>query len=155
MLRRYRFWLWTAVVLLLLNALIHSLTFFVQPAPQNETERQLFALVAGYKQDFGAGFQRSMKDLFTALSACFSLVCLLGGLTLGFLARKKTDVRILKGVVGIHVLVFGICFAVMAVFTFLPPIVLTGLIFISLLMTYLVMPRVEPSLSADTIPELS
>ena len=91
-----------------------------------------------------------MKDLFTALSACFSLVCLLGGLTLGFLARKKADVRILKGVVGIHVLVFGICFAVMAVFTFLPPIVLTGLIFISLLMAFLVMPRREPSLSADS-----
>ncbi len=141
MLKRYRFWLWTAVVLLLLNALIHTMTLFIEPAAQNETERQLLALLVGYKQDFGAGFQRSMKEIFIALSACFSLVCLLGGLTLGFLARTEPDLRILKGVVGIHVLVFGICFGVMVAFTFLPPIVLTGLIFISLLIAYVLTPR--------------
>jgi len=141
MFRRYRFWLWLAVVFLLLNALIHSLTLFLQPAAQNETERQLFDLMTSYKQDFGAGFKRSTKELVTALSACFSLVCLLGGLTLAFLLRKQAEVRIMKGVVGIHVLVFGICFAVMAVFTFLPPIVLTGLIFLSLLLAYFLIPR--------------
>lgn len=142
MLKRYRFWLWTAVVLLLLNALIHSLTFFFfQPVPHNETERQLFELMTSYQQDLGAGFKRSTSDLVTALSACFSLVCLLGGLTLGFLLRKQAEVRIMKGVVGIHVLVFGICFAVMVAFTFLPPIVLTGLIFLSLLLAYLLVPR--------------
>ena len=53
----------------------------------------------------------------------------------------------MKGVVGIHVLVFGICFAVMAVFTFLPPIVLTGLIFLSLLLAYFLMPR-QPETSS-------
>jgi hypothetical protein len=141
MLKRYRFWLWTAVVLLFLTALIHGATLFIEPAAQNETERQLLALLVGYKQDFGAGFQRSMKEIFIALSACFSLVCLLGGLTLAYLARTKSDVRILKGVVGIHVLVFGICFGVMAVFTFLPPIVLTGLIFLSLLIAFFLFPR--------------
>lgn len=141
MLKRYRFWLWAAVVFLLLTALIHASTLFIQPAPQNETERQLLGLMTGYKQDFGGGFQRSMKELFTALSACFSLVCLLGGLTLGFLTKAKADVRILRGVVGVHVLVFGICFGVMVAFTFLPPIVLTGLIFVSLLIAFLVMPR--------------
>ena len=141
MLKRYRFWLWTAVVFLFLTALIHASTLFIQPAPQNDTERQLLALLVDYKQDFGAGFQRSMKEIFIALSACFSLVCLLGGLTLAYLARKRTDAGILKGVVGIHVLVFGICFVVMALFTFLPPIVLTGLIFFSLLLSYFLIPR--------------
>ncbi len=141
MVKRYRFWLWTAVVFLLLNALIHSLTLFIQPAPQDETQRQLFDLMANYKQDFGAGFKRSTKELVTALSASFSLLCLLGGLTLAFLLRRQADVRIMKGVVGIHVLVFGICFALIAVFTFLPPIVLTGLIFLSLLLGYFLMPR--------------
>jgi hypothetical protein len=142
MLKRYRFWLWTAVVLLLLNTLIHTLTFFFFQSPaQNETERQLLELMTTYQQDFGAGFKRSTQDLLTALSACFSLVCLLGGLMLGFLLRKQAEVRIMKGVVGIHVLVFGICFAVMVAFTFLPPIVLTGLIFLSLLLAYFLMPR--------------
>lgn len=147
MLKRYRFWLWLAVVLLLLTALIHSLSFFFQPAAQNETERQLLELMTSYKQDFGAGFKRSTKDLVTALSACFSLVCLLGGLTLGFLLRKQAEVRIMKGVVGIHVLVFGICFALMVAFTFLPPIVLTGLIFLSLLLAYCLIPR-QPETSS-------
>ena len=141
MLKRYRFWLWLAVVFLFLTAVIHAISLFLQPAAQNETERQLFDLLANYRQDFGAGFKRSTKELFTALSACFSFLCLLGGLTLAFLLRKQAEVRIIKGVVGIHVLVFGTCFAVMAVFTFLPPIVLTGLIFLSLLLAYFLIPR--------------
>ena len=147
MLKRYRFWLWLAVVVLLLNALIHSVTLFIQPAAQDETQRQLFDLMATYKQDFGAGFKRSTNELVTALSASFSLLCLLGGLTLAFLLRKQAEARIMKGVVGIHVLVFGICFAVMVVFTFLPPIILTGLIFLSLLLGYFLMPRQQETSS--------
>ena len=147
MLKRYRFWLWLAVVVLLLNALIHSVTLFIEPAAQDETQRQLFYLMTSYKQDFGAGFKRSTNELVTALSASFSLPCLLGGLTLAFLLRKQAEVRIMKGVVGIHVLVFGICFAVMAVFTFLPPIVLTGLIFLSLLLAYFLIPRQQETSS--------
>jgi hypothetical protein len=141
MLKRYRFWLWLAVVFLFLTALIHATSLFLEPAAQNETERQLFDLMSSYKQDFGAGFKRSTKELVTALSACFSFLCLLGGLTLAFLLRKQAEVRIMKGVVGIHALVFGICLAVMVVFTFLPPIILTGLIFLTLLLGYFLMPR--------------
>ena len=145
MLKRFRFWLWLAVVLLFITTLIHTSTLFIAPAPQNDTEKQLLHLLTTYRQNFGAGFQRSMKDIFLALSACFSLVSFLGGLTLCYLARKQTDLGILRGIVGIHVLVFGICFAVMAVFTFLPPIILTGLIFLSLLVTYLLIPRQQKS----------
>jgi hypothetical protein len=147
MLKRYRFWLWLAVVVLLLNALIHSVTLFIQPAAQDETQRQLFDLMATYKQDLGAGFKRSTNELVTALSASFSLLCLLGGLTLAFLLRKQAEVRIMKGVVGIHVLVFGICFAVIAVFTFLAPIVLIGLVLLSLLLAYFLIPRQQETSS--------
>lgn len=147
MLKRYRFWLWLAVVFLLLNALIHSVTLFIQPAAQDETQRQLFDLMATYKQDFGAGFKRSTNELVTALSSCFSFLCLLGGLTLAFLLRKQAEVRIMKGVVGIHVLVFGICFAVIAVFTFLAPIVLIGLVLLSLLLAYFLIPRQQETSS--------
>ena len=137
----YRIWLWAAVVVLLLTALIHGMTLFIQPAAQSETERQLLELMTTYKTDFGAGFKRSTKELVTALSSCFSLVCLLGGLTLAYLARRRVDERTLKGVLGVHVLVFGICFGIMVVFTFLPPIVLTGLSFLLLSITYFLIPR--------------
>ena len=128
MLKRYTFWLWLAVVFLFLAGLIHSIGLFIGPAPANETERQLFDLMMNYKQDLGAGFQKSMWDLFTALSSCFTFLCLLGGLNITYLLKKKVRLGILKGIVRIHLLVFGVCFVVMAIFTFLPPIVLTGLL---------------------------
>ena len=49
----------------------------------------------------------------------------------------------MKGILAINVAIFGVCFLVMAVFTFLPPIVCTGLIFINLLAAYIVVPKIE------------
>src|SRR4030095_7889614 len=128
MFKRYTLWLWIAIVFMLLNAAVHSVTLFIEPAPQNETERQLVQLMATYRNDFGAGFHPTPHNLFTALSSCFSLLCLLGGLMNAYLIKKRVGAEIMRGVIAIDLLVFGICFIVMAVFTFLPPIVLTGLI---------------------------
>ena len=136
-----------AIIFLFLTALIHAATLFLQPAPQNETERQLFELLTSYKRDFGAGFKRSTKELVTALSSCFALVSLLGGLTLTYLVKKRVEGSLLKGLVGIHAIVFGICFAIMAAFTFLPPIILTGLIFVSLLVAFVLIPKPEVVIS--------
>ncbi|HEY4611920.1 MAG TPA: hypothetical protein VII11_02945 [Bacteroidota bacterium] len=141
MFKRYTFWLKTAIVFQLLTAAIHSLSLFVTPVPQNETERQLLDLMTNYRQDAGAGFTPSAADLMKALSSCFSLVCLLGGLTNAYLLKKNVSVEILRGMTGIQLLVFGICFAMMAFFTFLPPIVLTGLIFVSLVATFFILPK--------------
>ena len=137
MLKRYTFWLWMAVVFMLLTAAVHSISFFVNPVPQNEIERQLVDLMRTYKNDFGAGFHPTMGNLFTALSSCFSLLCLFGGLTNAYLLKKKVGPGILKGFVAINLLVFGICFVMMLVFTFLPPIILTGLIEVFLILAIL------------------
>jgi hypothetical protein len=142
--RRFNFWLWLAVVFQLLTAAIHSVGLFISPTPTNETERQLIDLMLNYKQDMGAGFHRSMWNLFTALSSCFSLLCLLGGLTNFYLLKKKIEAGVVKGLVGIQVLVFGICFGVTLAFTFLPPIVLTGLVLISLLAAFLTATKNQP-----------
>jgi hypothetical protein len=140
MLKRYTFWLWTAVVFQLLTALFHSISLFVTPEAQSETERQLISLMNTYRIDAGGGFHPTIGNLFTALSSCFSLLCLLGGLTNILLLKKKASPDILKGSVGTHVVVFGACFAMMAFFTFLPPIILTGLIFVSLVISYVLVP---------------
>lgn len=144
MLKRYTFWLWLAVVFLLLTGLIHSISLFISPVPANETERQMLALMSTYKQDMGAGFHRSMWNLFTALSACFTFVCLLGGLTIAYLLKKKAPADILKGVVRIHLLVFTACFVLMVVFAFLPPIVLTGLVVLFLAIGLFTIPSALP-----------
>ena len=132
--KKYTFWLKTAAVFQLITAFVHLLSFFFRPPPNNDTERQLFDLIQSYKFDFGAGFHRSMGDLTTGLSICFCLVCLLGGLMNLHLLRKKVESDVMRGVININLLVFGMCFAGMLIFTFLPPIVLTGLIFVSLIM---------------------
>ena len=146
MLKRYTFWLSAAVIFQLITAVVHSLSFFLKPVPENETEQQLLGLLGSFQNDLGAGFHRSYADLFTALSSCFSFLCLLGGLTLGYLLIKQTEPSVMKGVIGINVIVFGAVFVVMAVFTFLPPIILTGLIFINLLAAYLVVPKIESAI---------
>ena len=141
--KRYTFWLSAAVLFMLITAVIHSLSLFIQPAPSNDTERQMLELMSNYRMDMGAGFSRTFSNLFTALSSCFSFVCLLGGLTLGYLMIKHTEPKLMKGVIGIHLVVFGVIFLVMSVFTFLPPIICTGLIFVNLLAAYIVVPKIE------------
>lgn len=147
MLKRHTLWLWLAVVFLFLAGLIHSIGLFIAPVPANETERQMLDLMMNYKLDMGEGFHKSMWNLFTALSASFTFICLLAGLTVAYLLKKRAPADILKGIVGIHLLVFGVCFVVMLVFTFLPPIVLTGLVVLFLLIGWLTIPPpvVEPA----------
>lgn len=148
MLKRYTFWLWTAVVLQLLTAFFHLLSFFVTQVPNNEIERQLLEMMATHKLDMGGGFHPTTANLLTALSSCFSFLCLLGALINAHLLRNKAAADLLKGIVLINILVFGGCFAVMAIFTFLPPIILTGLIFVSLVLSYLCL-RFRPTPPAD------
>jgi len=137
MLKKYTFWFWTAVTFQFLTALMHSVSFFVTQIPNNETERQILELMATHKLDMGGGFHPTTANLLTALSSCFSFLCLFAGLINAYLLKKKMLPELMKGILLINILVFGGCFAVMAIFTFLPPIILTGLIFVSLILSYL------------------
>jgi hypothetical protein len=127
LLKRYTFWLWLAVVFLFLTGAVHSVALFITPQPGNEVERQMIELMTTHKQDMGAGFHPTMWNLLTALSSCFSFLSFITALTLAYLLKKKVDPGILKGIVRIDLLVFAGCFIVMAIFTFLLPIVMTGL----------------------------
>ena len=146
MLKRYTFWLWIAIAFLLLNTIIHTITLFIQPAPQNEIERQLIQLMTTYHNDFGAGFHPTPQNLFTALSSCFSLLCLLGALMNAYLVKKRVSIEIMRGVLAIDLLVFGICFVVVAIFTFLLPIIMTGLIVVFLTLAFITLLR-EPRMT--------
>src|SRR6476620_8117698 len=106
MLKRYTFWLTAAVLFMFLTAGVHSISFFVTPGITNETQRQLHELLHNYREDMGAGFNRSFFDLFTALSACFPLLCMLGGLTLGHLLLRHAEPALMKGIIGINLAIF-------------------------------------------------
>ncbi|MBK8464628.1 MAG: hypothetical protein IPL32_02250 [Chloracidobacterium sp.] len=141
MLTRYTFWFTAAVLIQLLTGVFHGFSLVIQPEPANETERQLLTLMSTYKMDAGAGFAPTFQNLFTALSSCFTFLCLFAALINGYLIWKHTDVNVMKGIIGINAAVFGSVFIVMAYFTFLPPILCTGLIFFNLLAAFVVIPK--------------
>ncbi|MBK7788698.1 MAG: hypothetical protein IPN73_09300 [Saprospiraceae bacterium] len=129
--KRASFFVRVTWIFMVLTAVIHSLSFFAEPTAANETESQLLHLMQSYKADMGAGFHRSMDELFTSISACLSLLCLLGGLVTLYLSKAPIEIKIFRGIMLIHTLIFGIAFVVMLFFAFLPPIVCMGLIFIT------------------------
>ena len=141
--KRYTFWFKTAVVFQLLSGLIHSVSFFVTQTAENETERQMLNLITTYKMDLGAGFHPTFSNLFTALSSCFTFLCLFAALTNGYLLWKQTEPSVMKGIIAINLIVFGAAFAVMAYFTFILPIVCMGLIFINVLAAFLLVPKIK------------
>lgn len=146
MLKRYTFWLTAAVLFQFLTGVIHALSFFARPELKNDTERQLHELITTYRTDMGAGFNPTLFDLFTALSSCYSLLCLLGGLTIGYLLLKHAEPNLMRGIIAINLAIFGVCFIVMFFLTFLPPVLMTGLIVVNLLAAFLLVPKIESAI---------
>ena len=128
-----------ASTLQIITGLIHLLSFLNDPIPSNETEKQLFDLMSDYKFDFGAGFQHSINDILNAFSLCFSLLFLYSGTFNLFLIRQVTDFKTFKGILMINLITFFICMVVMIKLTFLPPVVLTCMIFTGFLISFLIL----------------
>jgi putative copper export protein len=143
MFRRYTFWFTAAILFQLITGILHSFSLFVSAEPVNETERQMMALVSTYKIDAGSGFHPTYGNLFTALSSCFTFLCLFAGLTNGYLLAKHTEPKIMRGILIINLVIFGPVLVVMGYFTFLPPIVCSALIFVNLLAAFIVIPEIE------------
>lgn len=132
---KYPTWLKTAAIFQFITAIIHAISLFITLPPNNETEKQLFFLMDTYRFDLGMGFYRTMGELTLVFSACLSLVCLLGGLLNWYLLRKKVEPEIMKGVININLIVFGILFCLTAIFTFLLPVIQIGLIVLFLILS--------------------
>ena len=131
--KNYRPWLKTAAIIQLLTAIVHATTLFVSAEPSNETEKQLFSLMDTYRLDLGAGFHKTMGELLFSLSACLTLLCLLGGLLNWWLIKKQAAPDIMKGVININLLVFATGLVILLLNAFLVPIVLVALIVLFLL----------------------
>ncbi len=61
---------------LMATGLVHLLGHYGLMTSQgaNETERQLFSLLRGYRQDLGLGFVRSTMDLLAGFSLSFAIL---------------------------------------------------------------------------------
>jgi hypothetical protein len=81
-----------AIVLVLLGV-VHSLAVIAEPAPQNDTERQLYNLMANYKIPL-PGAVRSMAELVRGFNIAFGLLSLSLGLI--NLAIARLDSSVLK-----------------------------------------------------------
>jgi hypothetical protein len=133
--KNYITWFKAAAIFQLIFGIIHAATLFISQQPNNETEKQLFTLMETYRFDLGAGFHRTMGELLLVFSASLCLLYLFGGLINWYLLRKTTVPETMKGVITINLVIFGICFGLTVAFAFLLPIVLTGLVFMFLIIS--------------------
>jgi uncharacterized membrane protein HdeD (DUF308 family) len=136
MLKKHSFWLKSAIFLQFTTGLFHVLSFFNSPKPANDSEKQLLDLMSNYKFDLGAGYHRSMDDIMTAFSVAFALLFFFSGVLNTFLRRSNLPANTMKGVILINIFAYLICFLTMSMLTFLPPIICTGLILLTLLIAY-------------------
>jgi hypothetical protein len=134
----FPFWIWGVIISQFLTALFHSLSFISPAKPRNETEKQLTDLVTNYKINMGAGIKRSFYNLFIGVSVCFTLIYVLGGIMNWYFVRSGVSVEIWNGFLLIQVIVYGAIFVLQLRFTFLPPIIVTGLVFIFLTGAYII-----------------
>lgn len=137
MTKRSSFWIWGLIILQLITAVFHSLSFISPSAPANDTEKQLLDLITNYKMDAGAGFHPTWYGLFTALSACFTFICLFAAISNWYFKKQNLENARWKGFLLIQSSVFGLLFIVFLFLTFLPPIVCAALIFIFALGSFL------------------
>ena len=135
--KNYTTWLKAAAIVQFIFAAIHVITLFIVPLPNNETEKQLFTLMDTYQFDFGVGFHRTMNELTLVFSASLCLLYVFGGLINWYLLRKKTDNEIMKGIITISLIIFGISFSLIVIFAFLLPIILSGLVLMFLILSRL------------------
>lgn len=118
-----------------LTAILHSVSFISSPRAQSPTEQQMFDLMQ-IPMKMGAGFTPSMYNIFNAMSTSLSILYLFAGMINIYLLRRKIDQTTLKGVLGINVVIFGTSFFIMLFRTFLPPVILTGIVFVLLLLAF-------------------
>ena len=132
----YLIWIRVSAILQIVTAGVHAMSFYRQPELTNETERKLHELMTTYRPDMGPWFHPTPGDIFQALSACFTFLYLFGGLINLYLVPKKLAPEIWKGLVSINLLIFGAVFLVMLLLTFIWPIALSGIVFITMCLAY-------------------
>lgn len=133
----FSFWIWGAIIAQGLSALFHSLSFISKPKPRNDMEKQFIDLATNYKADMGGGIRRSFGNLFVGVSICFTFIYIFGAALNFYFLRSGISPAIWDGFLLIQVIIYGLVFLLQVRFTFWPPIIVTGLVFLFLLGSYI------------------
>ena len=133
----FSFWIWATIITQGLSALFHSLSFIAKPKPRNDTEKQLVDLATHYKMDMGGGIRRSLGELFVGVSICFTFIYILGAALNFYFLRSGISPELWEGFLLIQLILYGLVFLLQVRFTFWPPIIVTGLVFLFLLGSYI------------------
>ena len=136
MVENFSFWIWGTIVAQLLTAFFHSLSFVSPAKPRNEKEKELVDITTKYKIDMGGGIRRSFYNLFIGVSSCFTLINIFGAVLNWYFLKTGIRGEVWRGLLLIELLVFGVVFLLQIRFTFWPPIIVTGLVFLFLAGTY-------------------
>ncbi len=136
MIESFSFWIWATIIAQLITAFFHSLSFISSAKPRNEKEKELVEITTNYKIDMGGGIRRSFYNLFVGVSSCFTLIYILGAVLNWYFLKAGISGEVWNGFILIQLLVFGIVFLLQVRFTFWPPIIVTGLVFLFLAGTY-------------------
>ncbi len=136
MIENFSFWIWGTIIAQFLTASFHSLSFISPAKPRNEQEKQLIHINRNYKIDMGGGIRRSFYNLFIGVSSCFTMIYLLGGALNWYFLRSGIGASTWSGLLLIQLIAYGMVFLLQVKFTFWPPIIVTGLVFLFLAGTY-------------------
>ena len=136
MFANFSIWIWFTIIMQVLTAVFHSISFFAKAKPRNDTEKQLVDLMKDYKLDMGAGIKRTFYNLFIGVSTSFTIIYIFGALINWYFLKQGTTLDIWHGFMLIQMIVYGAIFGLQLRYTFLPPIILTGLVFLCAAGTY-------------------
>lgn len=140
MFNKYSFWLKVSIIIQFLTGIFHMIGFITNPVPMNDQEKQLFDLMNNYKFYLGAGFHRTMQDIMDSFSLSFALLLFFTATLIWYLLNNTISHHIMKGVILISTGMYVMCFMIMSLLTFLPPIFCTGLIVLTLTISFFTIP---------------
>jgi hypothetical protein len=132
----------SGAVLLVLLAMVHSISLIAKQAPANDTEKQLLDLMANYKFNL-MGSLRSMSDLMRGFSAAFGLASLgFGVLDIAVWSERP---KLLKKIALVNVLWLAAMMAVSLHYFFAAPTSFLAVALVNFLLAWWKLPATGPS----------
>jgi len=124
---------------LILFALVHTLSFFTNPAElmTKEEDKRMWQLIQTHEFNIG-GFSTTTKALFRGFNLYLEILTLFAGLPNVLTVRHHAgNPAFLKIMAGVNLAMVGLVLIVTAIFFHLPPLILFGLAWVFFLLSFI------------------